>query len=376
MAGVYIHIPFCKSRCIYCGFYSTTLTRLAHDYVNALCREADIRRGYINQPVETVYLGGGTPSQLPVEELTRLLEYIYKVFAVTSEAEITVECNPDDVTSELATRMAALGVNRVSLGAQTFSDTRLRFIRRRHNAAEVDKAVNTLRNAGINNISIDLMFGFPNENVDDWDRDISHAIDIIAPEHISAYSLMYEDGTPLRKMLNNGLVSEVSEETSLAMYELLADRLAAAGYEHYEISNFAKPGRRSHHNSSYWHGVPYIGLGAAAHSYDTISRQWNVSDVNQYIESINNSVIPAEREQLDLPTRYDDLVTTALRTIDGINLNKLAQTYGRQYHDYCLSQAKRYLDSGLLVITHDNSLRLTHKGLFVSDMVMSDLMMV
>lgn len=375
MAGVYIHIPFCRSRCVYCGFYSTTLSSLITDYVSAVFREAEIRRGYVSGPVDTVYLGGGTPSQLTVDELKRLLIYINKVYDVSPGAEITVECNPDDVTAELAEALRSLGVNRVSMGAQTFSDDRLRFLHRRHNAAEVSEAVRILRHAGIDNISIDLMFGFPGETVEEWESDIDCALSLDV-EHISAYSLMYEEGTPLYRMLETGRVSEVDEEVSLKMYDRLIDRLTAAGYEHYEISNFARPGRRSRHNSSYWHHEPYVGLGAAAHSYDLVSRQWNVSDVRKYIDSINRGIVPFEREVLDLSTRYDDLITTALRTSDGVSLDYIEREFGRTFLDYCKAQAEGFIHRGLIELTADNRLRLTRRGLFVSDMVMSELMKV
>lgn len=375
MSGVYVHIPFCKSRCIYCGFYSTTLCYLMNEYVSALCKEAYIRRHYLTEPVETVYLGGGTPSLLPLNELRRLLVYINKVFNITSDVEITVECNPDDVTIELAECMREVGVNRVSLGAQTFSDERLRLIRRRHNAAEVVAAVDILRRVGIGDISIDLMFGFPNETMQEWESDIEHAL-ALRVEHISAYSLMYEENTKLEQMLRDGVVEEMGEELELAMYDGLISRLETAGYEHYEISNFALPGHRSRHNSGYWHQKPYIGIGAAAHSYNLASRQWNVSDVKQYISDINKGVIPCEREVLDKRTRYNDLMTTALRTSTGVELERLYAEFGASCHDYCLSMADRYIGQGLLEITSDRCLRLTRKGIFVSNMIMSDLMKV
>jgi len=372
MSGIYIHIPFCKSRCIYCGFYSTTLFPLVNEYVSALCKEAYIRRCYLTEPVETVYLGGGTPSQLPLKELSRLLIYINKVFNIAPDAEITVECNPDDVTIELAECMSEIGVNRVSMGAQTFSDNRLRLIHRRHNAADVATAVDILRHIGIDDISIDLIFGFPNETMMEWESDIEHAL-ALHVEHISAYSLMYEEGTVLEQKLRDGAIEEIDEETELAMYDVLISRLENAGYEHYEISNFALPGHHSRHNSGYWQQKPYIGIGAAAHSYNLASRQWNVCDVKQYISAINNGIIPCEREVLDKRTCYNDLITTALRTSTGIDLGRLKTDFGAYFQDYCQSMAGRYIGQGLLEMTSDKHLRLTRKGLFVSDMIMSDL---
>ena len=270
MAGLYIHIPFCESRCIYCGFYSTTSLKMREAYVDALCKEMAMRTvdRALGEPaqIETIYLGGGTPSQLTSQQLLQIFEGISLHYGscMVRDMEVTMECNPDDITPSLCHTLSQLPVNRISMGAQTFSDERLRFMHRRHNAREVENAIHLLREAGIGNISIDLMFGFPNETIQEWQQDIEHAISLNA-EHLSAYSLMYEEGTTLYRLLQQEKIKETDEDTYLRMYEMLIDKMTAAGYEHYEISNFAKPGFRSHHNSSYWHEVPYIGLGAAAH---------------------------------------------------------------------------------------------------------------
>ena len=383
MAGIYIHIPFCRSRCIYCGFYSTTSLELRQRYVDALCREMEIRRQRSEvrgENIETIYLGGGTPSQLTFDQLRQLFIYINKVYPLPSKPggaedrpEITIEVNPDDVTVEFAAVLQQLPVNRVSMGIQTFDDQRLRFLRRRHTARQAIEAVSILRAAGIRNISIDLMYGFPGETLADWEADISAAL-VLNVEHLSAYCLMIEEGTPLHRMLKQ---HTGDEETERQMYEVLIDRLTTAGYEHYEISNFARPGFRSRHNSSYWNGTPYIGLGAAAHSYDIRSRSWNVADIRQYIEGMERCERIFEEELLDDDTRYNDIVTVALRTREGIDLNALSE----KYRNYCIKNARRYLDDGLLELTSPLSpvtshLRLTRRGLFVSDMVMSNLMMV
>lgn len=374
MAGIYIHIPFCKSRCIYCSFYSTTLLDLRKKYINAVCREMELRKNYIREPFSTIYLGGGTPSLLDEAELTKLFLYINNVYDVDRNAEITMECNPDDITPEFTNMLSRLPINRVSMGAQTFADSRLRLLHRRHNSDEVKHAVKLLREAGIKNISIDLMFGFPDESLSQWKEDISAAL-ALNVEHISAYSLMYEEDTPLWKMLDTGKVKEIDEELSLTMFKELVCQLTDAGYEHYEISNFARPGYRSRHNSSYWHQVPYIGLGAAAHSFDLNSRQWNVADLKLYIEEINNGIIPMEREELDNDTTFNDIITTALRTSDGIDLNAMETRLGKRYRNTLISAAGKHIEQGLLEIRHDR-LRLTAEGIFISDMVMSDLMIV
>lgn len=375
MAGLYVHIPFCSSRCIYCSFYSTTRLSLRREYVNALCKELDMRRDYIHEPIDTIYIGGGTPSQLRAEELHILFDTIYnKVYSISANAEVTMECNPDDITPAMAGTISQLPINRISMGVQTFDNGRLKFIRRRHTSEQISCAVDMLHHAGISNISIDLMFGFPDETISEWNADISRALDL-SVQHISAYSLTYEEGTPLRNMLDEGIVSETDEELSRTMYYNLSERLISAGYEHYEISNFALPGFRSRHNGNYWKGIPYIGIGAAAHSFDTVSRQWNIADIREYTESINKGVIPMEREELATDTCYNDTVMTALRTCEGIDLYKLEKAFGKQYVNYLLTNAERHISSGNLCLSQSN-LSLTRNGLFISDGIMSDLMKV
>ena len=374
MAGIYIHIPFCKSRCIYCGFYSTTSLALRQQYTDALCREAEARG---NAKVSTLYFGGGTPSQLTIRQLQQLTDTIYKFNKVSEDVEVTIEVNPDDVNANFANGLRTLPVNRVSMGVQTFDDNRLRWLHRRHTSAQVGEAVEHLRAAGIGNISIDLMYGFPEETLNEWERDITEAM-ALQPEHLSAYCLMIEEGTPLHRMHTN----PIDEEKERQMYEVLMDRMEAAGYVHYEISNFAREGFRSRHNSSYWDGTPYVGLGAAAHSFDGQRRRsWNVSNIELYIESMMHSERLYEEEVLDDDTRYNDLVTVALRTREGLDLAQLSE----KHKNYCMKNARRFLDGGLIQLQQQQSihsslpslhLSLTRRGLFVSDMIMSELMWV
>lgn len=365
MAGLYIHIPFCRSRCIYCGFFSTTQLERRQHYVDALCQEMVLR--HHPQAFKTVYLGGGTPSQLTHEQLRQLFHHIYKVYDIDPDAEVTLECNPDDVTVEFAQLLGRLPVNRVSMGVQTFDDDRLRFLHRRHSARQAGQAVTLLRQAGIHNISIDLMYGFPGQSLDQWRDDIRQALELDV-EHLSAYSLTYEEDTPLYRLLQTGKVEETDEELSRAMYYELIDLLEASGYEHYEISNFARRGFRSRHNSSYWNDTPYVGIGAAAHSYDGRHRQWNVADLQLYIESIEKGQPQTEHELIDEETRYNERIMLSLRTADGLLLDQLTESQ----RSYCLQQAAKYLEQGLLRLT-DNRLKLSRDGLFVSDMVMSSL---
>lgn len=375
MTGLYIHIPFCKSRCIYCGFYSTTAEQMKQAYVDAVCREMELRDAIyekegkdVGKTIATVYLGGGTPSQLSPTQLQQLFDAIARHYDVNDDAEITIECNPDDVTEAFAELLQSLPVSRVSMGAQTFDDDRLQFIHRRHTSEQVTTAIRRLREKGIHNISVDLMYGFPEETLEEWEHDIQQAL-ALNVEHISAYALTYEEGTPLYRLLEEGKVKEIDEERSLAMYDRLIDRLQEAGYEHYEISNFARKGWRSRHNSSYWQLVPYIGIGAAAHSYDGRRRQWNIADINSYINHIQQGIVPAEGELLDKDSRYNDHVMLALRTCEGLDLS----TLDSDERSYCEETAKKFVLDGLLVKT-DNHLRLSRKGLFVSDMIMSELM--
>ena len=327
--------------------------------------------------IETIYFGGGTPSQLTIAQLHQIFDAIYKynkVYPLTPSPltpEITIEMNPDDVTEVFADGLCMLPVNRVSMGAQTFDDERLKWLHRRHTSQQVVEAMERLRDNGIQNISIDLMYGFPGETLDDWQRDIDSAL-ALNVEHISAYCLMVEEGTLLwRLKMKNEKLKMPDEELERLMYEVLIDKLTAAGYEHYEISNFAKPGYRSRHNSSYWQDVPYIGLGAAAHSYDLKYRSYNVADIQQYIEAIERGELPSEQEVIDEDTHYNDRITVALRTSDGLDLTTLSN----RHRHYCMREAQRFLDDGLLQLS-DNRLSLTRKGLFVSDYVMSSLIMV
>ena len=276
-----------------------------------------------------------------------------------------MECNPDDITPAFADWIAQSPIDRISMGAQTFSDDRLRLLRRRHTAAEVRRATTLLRQAGIRNISIDLMFGFPGEILADWEQDIDEALRL-GVEHISAYSLMYEEGTTLHRWLSEGRIQEIDDDLSLRMYDCLVDRLTAAGYRHYEISNFALPQRESRHNSSYWRDVPYMGLGASAHSFDGRQRSWNVADIETDIAAIGRSERPCTVEALDPDTHYEDVVLTSLRTAEGIDLGKIRRDFGSQRLDFLLAAADQDLRQGYLVLDDDH-LRLTRRGIYLSD---------
>ncbi|MBR2359588.1 MAG: radical SAM family heme chaperone HemW [Bacteroidaceae bacterium] len=376
MAGIYLHVPFCKGRCAYCDFFSSTNAELKEAYVSALCRELEMRRDYANgEPVRTIYLGGGTPSQLSLAQLDRLFSYIYKVYEVDESAEITLEANPDDLTEEYVRGIReCLPVNRISMGVQTFDEGRLRLLRRRHTAMQAIEAVERCRRYGFSNLSIDLIYGLPGEDLMAWESDLRQAIALDVP-HLSAYHLTYEEGTPLWQMKNRGEVVEVDEELSAQMYTLLVERLAKAGYVHYEISNFCHPGMESRHNSSYWKGIPYIGCGAAAHSYDGHSRQWNVASIPDYMKGVEEGNLRVEREELDLYTAYNDYMVTHMRTLWGVSLSEVRERFGEALLTHGVRSAQPYVKAGLLLREGD-VLRLSEKGVFLSDGIISDLLWV
>lgn len=375
MAGIYLHIPFCKRRCIYCDFYSTTLENRKDEYVAALCHELQMRHDYLQgETVETIYFGGGTPSQLEEKHFRQVFDIIMTHYPVSPNAEITLEANPDDLSPAYIHHLRNLPFNRISIGIQTFCDETLRLLHRRHTSRQAIEAVHRCQDAGFSNISIDLMYGLPKESLSSWDADLQQAL-ALNVQHISAYHLIYEEGTELWQLRQQHHVEEVDEDSSLAFFRLLIEQLEQAGFEHYEISNFALPGMHSRHNSGYWDGTKYLGCGAAAHSYDGISRQWNIASLDRYIQGIKANTLPHEVEKLDLYTRYNDRIVTSIRTRRGLSLTSLRSEFGDRLHDFCLANAHSYLHQGLLII-EDDRLHLTREGIFISDGIMSDLLWV
>ncbi len=379
MAGLYLHVPFCSSKCSYCAFYSVTNNQLKQDYIEAICKELYLRKQFFKDIhlknnqfdplVNTVYFGGGTPSCLDDYAFEKIFNAIYDCFG-NSFDEVTIECNPDDITLSYA-KILKKYANRISLGIQTFNNDQLKFINRRHNAEEAIRAVNIIKEVGISNISIDLIFGFPKETLTNWLFDIDQAIKLNV-QHVSAYSLMFEEGTKLYHLLQKEKIEQISEELSVEMYDVLIDKLSEAGLAQYEISNFAKPGFESRHNSSYWNETPYLGVGPSAHSYNLLTRSWNISNVSRYIKSISKDILPFEEETIDDITRYNDLVTTALRTKEGILLTTLKGDFSR----YILEQSYDFIKQGMMIKTTDNRLALTRKGYYISDAIMAELIKV
>jgi len=369
MAGIYIHIPFCKQRCSYCDFFSSTEDRMRDRYITALCAEIQERKDYLNgEPVRTVYYGGGTPSLLTFNQFAKIYITLDSIFGFDDKRELTLEANPDDITPDFLPTIIYFWFNRISLGVQSFDDKELKLLNRRHDAQSAIHAVSLLQKGGFENISIDLMYGLPGQSMKTWKKTLRQAIDLQV-QHISAYHLTYENGTPFYQQLREGSFTPVDEEMSNRMFDVLIDTLTAAGFEHYEISNFARPGFQSRHNTSYWNGTHYLGLGASAHSYNGFSRRWNKKTLMP-----NYWTSGFEIEVLDKKMKYNDFIITRLRMMKGMDLNKLTSLFGKLRKAYCLEQAQKYIENGCLQI-EDNRLQLTRKGIFISDSIMRDLIM-
>ena len=391
MAGIYIHIPFCKTRCIYCDFFSSTSMNKKTRYVEALCKELELRKDYLEgKKIQTVYLGGGTPSllskgdfekiftHLPLNSLkgtwTQHNEQIYcsnSPFRGLGSKEITLEANPDDITPKYLDSLKNLPFNRISMGIQSFNDAELRFLNRRHNAQKAIEAVKTCQDYGFSNISIDLMYCLPGQTMQIWKDNLRQALEL-GIQHISAYHLIYEKETKLYNLLNRGKIIPVDETLSVDMFSEMIDILNEKGFEHYEISNFAKQGFISLHNSSYWNGTHYLGIGAAAHSFNGKARHRNIPDLDKYIQSINQGELPFKIEIIGKKEVYNDFILTRMRTMKGMDLNELEDLHGKEKRIYCLQQGQKHIQNQTLQL-ENNFLRLTRKGIFISDGIMSDL---
>lgn len=344
-------------------------------YVDAVIREMELRQEYIGgEPVETIYFGGGTPSQLQAADFERIFEAATRLFDISNCKEITLEANPDDMTPEYVSALRSLPFNRVSMGVQSFQEKDLRFLNRRHDREQALRAVALCKENGIWNISIDLIYGLPGQTPDEWVSNLDEVIRLDIP-HISAYHLIYEEGTALYKLMEAGKIAPVEEDLSVSLFSTLIYKLTEAGYLHYEISNFARPGYFSQHNSSYWTGKKYLGLGPSAHSYDGESRQWNISSLPLYLKGVTAGIPDIELEKLDLNTRYNDYIITGLRTMWGVRLTDIRERFGEEKRLYLDRQATAYLRRGLLILKND-TLTLSEEGIFISDGIMSDLLWV
>ena len=382
MSGIYIHIPFCKQACHYCDFHFSTSMKKKDEMVLALAKEIELRKNeFQNDLVETIYFGGGTPSVLEIEDLRFLIDEVYKNYNVIESPEITIEANPDDLTSDLSFRgtrnlfeeFKAIGVNRLSIGIQSFFEDDLKLMNRAHNTEEAKKCLEEATKH-FDNISLDLIYGIPGMSNEKWIQNIETALSFGIP-HISSYALTVEPKTALATFIKKGIIPQPEDEVAHEHFEILVEKLEDAGFIHYELSNFSKENYFSKNNSSYWLGKKYIGIGPSAHSYNGISRSWNVSNNGLYIKSLNENKLPSETEVLTLTDRYNEYVMTGLRTIWGISLDRIQYEFGQPYLDYLNQQAAKYIEDHLLFVD-ENVLRTTRKGKFLSDGISSDLFLL
>lgn len=375
MAGIYVHIPFCKQRCTYCDFYTQVAPQKIGAIVDAIISEMHIRKNYLrNESIDTIYFGGGTPSLLSNLQFNLIFKTIFELYSVHQNAEITFEANPDDLTVEFIKQMQDLPFNRISIGIQSFNDNFLKSLNRRHTAQQAINAVKNCQIYGFNNISVDLIYGLPDQTISDWQNELDSVFKLDV-QHISVYGLTFEKGTKLWKQREKGIVIETDDDIMIEMYNILLKNMNINGFEAYEISNFALPGYYSKHNSAYWKLNSYIGLGPSAHSFDGISRQWNVASNTKYMTAINNNNIFYEKELLSETDRYNDYVMVSLRTSIGIDLAYLEKNFGRKHLNYCLENASKYIDNQKLSYV-DNHIRLSITGIQISNLIISDLMLV
>ncbi len=375
MAGIYIHIPFCKQRCYYCDFHTSINLKIKPKFIDALIKEIELQKDYLdNEEINTIYFGGGTPSLLSIKEIKDILNQIHKLHSVATDAEITLEANPDDLSKEYISELSDSRINRLSIGIQSFSDEQLMIMHRRHDSKTAIEAIKNCQAADFNNISIDLIYGLNEMSIKDWKEQIQTALSLNI-QHISSYHLTYEEGTVFYHYLKTGKHHKLNDEESLNQFKLLIDLLKTAGFIHYEISNFALPGYFSNHNSSYWKQEKYLGLGPSAHSYNTKSRQWNISNNGEYIRNVLNGKPKIETEYLNSKTKYNEYIMTSLRTVWGIDLEYLNNTFDKQDVQHFNSVIGNYIVKNY-AINDGKRIRLTQSGLFISDKVISDLFLV
>ncbi|MBQ6071117.1 MAG: radical SAM family heme chaperone HemW [Bacteroidales bacterium] len=368
---LYLHIPFCLSKCIYCGFYSVANTRQKAVYLDALGREIRLRSRYLaGTPVRTLYFGGGTPSLLSGEELAGILQTLRNTFQITPDAEITLEANPEQLTPEYCRTLHDLGINRLSVGVQSFQDPVLRFMGRRHTANQALEAIRNAAAAGIDNISIDLIFGVSERSDDQWAEDMETALSLPI-RHLSCYALTPEENSILYKQIQRHTHAPVDDDQATRQYEQLCQRLQHSELHHYEVSNFAREGFESRHNSAYWDHTPYLGLGPSAHSFDGKSRQWNPANLSQYLHNIEEGRLYEEREMLDEKALYNETLLLSLRTREGLDINALRDRFGTSRVDTLLEYFHSHVPQAHYTET-ESRLRLTEAGLWFADGIAGD----
>ena len=376
MAGIYLHIPFCKQACHYCNFHFSTSLKYKEEMVKAMLREIEMQADYLDgETVETIYLGGGTPSLLDEHDLEQVFNILNSQFSILNSPEITLEANPDDLTKEKLSMLRKSPVNRLSIGIQSFSEEDLKFMNRAHNAKEATACLENALAAGFDDLSIDLIYGSPTTSDEQWEKNLATVISFDV-QHISSYCLTVEPQTALDHFVKKGMAKPVDEEQSARQFEMLMAMTEAAGYEHYEISNFAKPGKYSRHNSSYWQGKKYLGIGPSAHSFNGESRQWNVANNAKYMRSISENKLPFEKEMLTPEMQYNEFVMTGLRTKWGVSISAIRQfgssAKGQNFEEYFLQHIQPYIEQGIVEKEND-VFRLTKDGRFLADGVAAEL---
>ena len=375
MAGIYIHIPFCKTKCHYCDFYKSTDFGAKTDFLSALKTELKQRRNELHgENITSIYFGGGTPSVLKIEEINDLLNLIEADYRLVDDIEITLEANPDDLTTSFLHGLQTTCINRLSIGTQSFNDQDLKSMNRRHNSRQALDSIEAAQQAGIRNISIDLIYGLPNQTLADWEANVEQAI-ALDVQHISAYHLTYHEGTVFYDYLKRGKIKELPDELSLGQFKLLLQLLEKAGFEQYEISNFARNELYSRHNKAYWERKKYLGFGPSAHSFDHKTRRWNVSSLRKYLHAVEEKASFWETEILSEQDQYNDYLITSLRTKWGISEAYLKENFDPKYYRFFQGEAEKYLSSKHLRYDGD-VYRLSTEGLFISDKIMEELFFI
>jgi oxygen-independent coproporphyrinogen-3 oxidase len=375
LAGIYLHIPFCRQACAYCNFHFTTSLRYKDDFVQALVKEITLQKDYLgDEPLSTIYFGGGTPSLLSIGDCQQILDQVYSTFMVSPGAEVTLEANPDNIFKEKLEGWKNLGINRLSIGIQSFFEDDLRWMNRAHNADQAFQCIEESQKAGFHNLNIDLIYGSPRLSDERWQQNVETAYAYKVP-HLSCYALTVEEKTPLYKQIKLHKKEDVDPDKQARHFQLLMQWLKEKGYEHYEVSNFALPGCRSHHNSSYWRGEKYLGVGPSAHSFNGISRQWNVANNMNYIEAINKGLLANEVEVLTPDQQLNEYIMISLRTMEGMDLERLARNWGKERAAFVEEKLKPYADNGLITRKEAN-VSLTEEGMLLADGIAAELFFV
>ncbi|WP_439504508.1 radical SAM family heme chaperone HemW [Sediminibacterium sp.] len=371
MAGIYIHIPFCRKACTYCNFHFSTNHQLINQVIDSIGIEMSLQSNYLSDPIETIYFGGGTPSLLNHSQLEYLFNKVRSLFTVLPEAEITLEANPDDINEIQLTSWIKLGINRLSIGVQSFRDKDLLWMGRAHNADQAMNCVSLAQQVGITNISIDLIYGIPGLSDTDWSNNIDYALNSNVP-HLSCYALTVEPRTALAHYIINYRTPDIDAGHQANHFQILQEKTAGVGFEQYEISNFSLPGKRSKHNSNYWSGKHYLGIGPSAHSFNGLSRQWNINNNALYIQSLAKGIIPFETETLTLTQQINEYIMTSLRTIEGIQASKINEIAGKSIFDTIIADASHYIKEGLISLQQER-LFLSPSGKFMADGIAANL---